>query len=187
MFQKNLQTYENQYDTAKYACRFLVFRSEHISDFHAQDREYEGSYTYYYYRQPNIDLNASKRNTHRQSIKAGGNSQKRHGLEIEGIAAFAFFLFAPNGFSNHVGTYQNEQTESNPMRVCINKALKLLAQKKPDDGHQGLKEAKPKATSQGQTDTENASMERPTAISNNSRKLISLVLTPLNLRFVAQK
>ena len=104
MLQKDFQTNENQYYTTYNACRFLVFRSEDITDFYAQYGEKEGGEADDKYRGPNLYLDASKRNTHRQSIDAGGDSEEEHRFEIEGTVVLPFFLVATNGFANHIGT-----------------------------------------------------------------------------------
>ena len=46
MFEEDLQSDENQDDAANDPRRFLVFRAEHVADFHAQDGKQEGGDTY---------------------------------------------------------------------------------------------------------------------------------------------
>ena len=108
MLQKNLQTYENQDNTTYNTCRFLIFRTKHMANLHTQNGEHERGDADDNHRRPQLHLNTSERNAHRQGINAGGNGQKEHRFEIEGIVVFAFFLFAPNNFANHVGTDEEE-------------------------------------------------------------------------------
>ena len=108
MLQKNLQAYEYQHDTTNNPSRLLILRAKDISDFHAQNREKEGGQADDKYRRPQCDLDTSERNTHRQGIDAGGYRQKEHGLEIKGTAILSIFFLTPNGFTNHIGTHQEE-------------------------------------------------------------------------------
>ena len=124
MLQENLQTNENQYDTSENLGVFLELGAKHIANPHAQDGENEGRQPDDRHRRPQLDLNAGKRDAHRQSVDAGGDSQKKHRPETERVIHRGT-LFVGERLANHVGPNKEKQPEGNPMVDRLDEPRKL--------------------------------------------------------------
>ena len=146
MLKQDLNSHQDQHDTADPLRLALKACAEEVADPHTQHGEGKRDYTDEGDGGDNTDLQESKRDAHSQRINTGGHGHREHGAGREGGIDR---LGLSKGFLDHVGADQREQHEGDPMVDTQYIRTELLGKQIAKKRHSRLKAAKVQAGNNG--------------------------------------
>ena len=150
MLQQDLQTDQDQDDSARQFRLGLIARAEHIADPHADRGEDEGCDTDQADRRKNRNLQECEGDAYGERVNACGDGQGKHVLCVQrSVWIFRRAVLFLESFPQHGEPDDAQERESDPMVDRSDIVFVLTAHQEADQGHQRLKGAKPETDNTG--------------------------------------